>query len=249
MAITPRHLLHLLKKYMDPDDLAEMAPSLRKLVTRGDGAIPDEIVDIQIPPRVTDDPIITGLREKLNVPRRTPEPDILQENFRSMMSDPDTADIITNMYLDEYSGNVPDAAEALNEIALKKIRDLDDKLNALVRTPQGREIIGSNTDFRDLPPRSEISDLNRNLNRLRNEENKAYIFRQVLEGASEFPNMRMRVGDKIRDVSADARNWRLAESLAQGIKKTAINAPLLFLSNYLINRSFETPEEEMVVQY
>ena len=247
MAITPRHLLHLLKKYMDPDDLAEMASSLRKLVTRGDGAIPDEIVDVQLPPRVTDDPIITGLREHLNVPRRTPEPDIVQENFRSMMSDPDTADIITDMYLREYP-NAPGAAESLNELALKNIRDVDNKLHALVRTPQGREIIGSTPDFRDLPPRSDISDLNRNLNRLRNEENKAYIFRQMLEGASEFPNMRMRVGDKIRDVSADARNWRLAQNLAEGIKKTAINAPLMFLSNYLINRAFETPEEERVFQ-
>ena len=248
MAIAPRHLVRLLNKYLHPDDIAELAPSLRKLVTRGDGAIPDDIVRIHIPPRVKDDPIITGLREKINVPRRTPEPDILQENFRSMMSDTDTADIITDMYLKEYP-DAPGAAEALNEMALRKIRDVDDKLNALVRTPQGREIIGSTPDFRDLPPRSDISDLNRNLNRLRNEENKAYILRQILEGTSEFPNMRrMRVGDQIRDVNADARNWRLAESLAQGIKKTAINAPLLFLSNYLINRSFETPQEERVVQ-
>ena len=70
----------------------------------------------------------------------------------------------------------------------------------------------------------------------------------MLEGASEFPNMRMRVGDKIRDVSADARTWRLAQNLAEGIKKTFINAPVLFLGDYLVNRLFKTPQEERAAQ-
>ena len=193
MAITPRHLLHLIKKYVPEDQLyLDFPESFRSLIRIG--ALRDEgAVGILSPRRIPEDPFITGLREKINVPRRLPENDILQENFHQMMSDPDTADIITDMYMKEYP-NAPGVEEALNEAVQRKINKMDDKLNALARTTQGQEIIGSTPDFRDLPPRSEIAELNRNLNRLRNEENKAYIYRQMLEGASEFPIMRMRVG-------------------------------------------------------
>ena len=247
MAITPRHLLHLIKKYVPEDQLyLDFPESFRSLIRIG--ALRDEgAVGILSPRRIPEDPFITGLREKINVPRRLPENDILQENYHQMMSDPDSADIITDMYMKEYP-NAPGVEEALNEAVQRKINKMDDKLNALARTTQGQEIIGSTPDFRDLPPRSEIAELNRNLNRLRNEENKAYIFREMLEGASEFPNMRMRVGDKIRDVSADARTWRLAQNLAEGIKKTFINAPVLFLGDYLVNRLFKTPQEERAAQ-
>ena len=247
MAITPRHLLHLIKKYVPEDQLyLDFPESFRSLIRIG--ALRDEgAVGILSPRRIPEDPFITGRREKINVPRRLPENDILQENFHQMMSDPDTADIITDMYMKEYP-NAPGVEEALNEAVQRKINKMDDKLNALARTTQGQEIIGSTPDFRDLPPRSEIAELNRNLNRLRNEENKAYIYRQMLEGASEFPNMRMRVGDKIRDVSADARSWRLAENLAEGIKKTALNAPLMFLSKYLIDRGFERVPQQVLAE-
>ena len=50
MGIAPRHLLRIYKELMHPDDLAEMAPSLHKLISRP--RIPDDVITVDVPARI-----------------------------------------------------------------------------------------------------------------------------------------------------------------------------------------------------